>query len=276
MKLTTTDDKALTYVKTLVYGDSGIGKTTSIRTLVASVTRQPDGTAVVGCIQKAALDRVLVCVSERGTVPLREYKLHCLPLSSWNDAREIVGYFMAPDQIQDAAIKAAVESCKILVVDGLSELHDQCIRHIVEVDKKQLATARGKRGADKNYEDQMALEDWGLYRSRMLNMISAFCHLPVHIIFTCLAAWSKDKEGGEVFRTPNLSGKSALECPRYFDLVLHMEAAKDADGNEMRVWRTFNNGRIIAKDSTGKLDPFEVADWMAVFRKILGTNGSKK
>lgn len=258
MKLYHTNDQELTHIRALVYGNSGIGKTTSIRTL------------------KADADRVLICVSERGVVPLRKDNFKCLPLSSWNDAREIVGYFMAPDSIKDDEIKQAVKACEIFVVDGLSELHDGCIRHIVGVDKKQLATARGKSGGDKNYEDQMALEDWGLYRTRMLNMISAFCHLPVHVIFTCLAAWSRDKEGGETFRTPNLSGKAALECPRYFDLVLHMEAAKDDDGKETRAWRTFNDGRIIAKDSTGVLEPFEPADWMALFTKILGTKGSKK
>lgn len=257
MKLIMTDDRELTYIRALVYGNSGIGKTTSIRTL------------------RKATDRVLVGITERGALPLRKDRFQCLSLDTWNDARTIVGYFMAPDDIQDASIKKAVANCKILVMDGLSELHDQCLRHIIEVDKKKLAQARSKTKADQNYEDQMAIEDWGLYRSRMLNMISAFCHLPVHVIFTCLAAWSKDKEGGETFRTPNLSGKAALECPRYFDLVLHMEAAKDADGKDTRVWRTFNDGRIIAKDSTGALGPFEPADWMAVFRKILGTNGSK-
>jgi hypothetical protein len=260
MKLTTTDDQSLTYLRILVHGDSGIGKTTSLRTL------------------KPEADKTIICVSERGTVPLRKHKFRCLPLDCWDDARVIIGYFRTIGKGEpNDAIQNAVNVCKILVIDGLSELHDQCVRNIVEVDKKALAAARGKGKADKNYEDQMGLEDWGLYKSRMLNMISAFCHLSVHVIFTSLSAWSKDKEGGDTYRTPGLSGKAALECPRFFDLVLHMEAAKDSDGKHTCVWRTFNDGRIIAKDATGDLAPFEPADWMTVFGKILGTkNGSKK
>lgn len=263
MKLTTTDDQSLTYLRILVHGDSGIGKTTSLQTL------------------KAKADKVLICVSERGTVPLRKHKFACLPLNTWDDAREIIRYFVAPDDyfVEGDPIRAAVKRCKILAIDGLSEMHDQCIRQIVGVDKKALSTARGKSKAEKNYEDQMGLEDWGLYKARMLNMISAFCHLPVNVIFTCLSAWSKDKTGGETFRTPGLSGKAALECPRFFDLVLHMEAGpeKDDKGKSISVWRTFNDGRIIAKDATGVLDAFETTDWLKIFGKILGKqNGSKK
>lgn len=259
MKLTTTDDQSMTYVKALVYGDSGIGKTTSLKTL------------------KRKADKTIICVSERGVLPLRAEKFQCLQLDTWSDIREVVGYFKNPDAIEDEAIQAAVKSCKILVVDGLSELHDQLIREILEVDKKAMAKARGggRSKGEKVHEDQMAIDDWGLYKTRMLNMISALCHLPVNLIVTCLSAWVKDKEGGETYRAPNLSGKSALECPRFFDLVLHMEAAKDADGKPTRVWRTFHDGRIIAK-GTEELDPFEPADWLHVFGKILGTkNGSK-
>lgn len=260
MKLTTTDDQSLTYLRILVHGDSGIGKTTSFRTL------------------KTKADKTLICVSERGTVPLRKFHFPCLPLNSWDDARTIIGYFKTIGEGEpDDVIQNAVDKCKILVIDGLSDMSDQCMQRLV-VDKMALANARSKGNkAAMTYEGQMGLEDWGEYKKRMLNMISAFCHLPVHVIFTCLSAWSKDKESCETFRTPGLSGKAALECPRFFDLVLHMEAAKDADGKPTRVWRTFNDGRIIAKDSTGALDPFEPANWITVFGKILGTkNGSKK
>jgi len=92
----------------------------------------------------------------------------------------------------------------------------------------------------------------------------------MHVIFTCVAAWAKDREGGETFRSPGLPGKTALKCPAYFDLVLHMESRGDGENNE-RVWRTFHDGRIIAKDATGILGKFEKTDWTHVFHKILGT-----
>ena len=41
------------------------------------------------------------------------------------------------------------------------------------------------------------------------------------------------------------------------------------------MWRTFNDGTIIAKDASGALDTFERPDWTAVFKKILGSNGAK-
>jgi hypothetical protein len=104
-------------------------------------------------------------------------------------------------------------------------------------------------------------------------MLSALTHLRKHVIFTCLSDWRKNKDDRDVFRVPNLSGKSAHECPAYFDLVLHMEA--DEADDTRRVWRTFNDGRIIAKDASGVLDPFEEPNWTNVFKKILGTTPKK-
>ena len=54
------------------------------------------------------------------------------------------------------------------------------------------------------------------------------------------------------------------------DLVLHMESVNQGDGQNARVWRTYNDGRVIAKDASGALDHFEPADWAVVFTKILG------
>ena len=120
------------------------------------------------------------------------------------------------------------------------------------------------------------MEDWGLYKTRILNMINHFCHLPLHIIVTCRAKWSEDKQGRSVLRTPNLSGKSAYECAAYFDEVLHMEANEGEDGKPGRVWRTFNDGRVIAKDASGILDPLEETNWTKLFTKILKKDAKKK
>jgi hypothetical protein len=253
VKLTNTQATELNKLRALVYGDTGIGKTTSLRTLPA--------------------DKTTICIGERGAVPLRSEAYPVFQIEQWEDLRIILGYFRTPGKIDDAKTKATVENTKILAFDGLSEISELCMRQIVTVDRKKLVQERTGNRTDKPeniYEEQMGQEDWGLYRTRILNMISAFCHLPIHIIFTCLAGWSKDKQGGETIRSPNLSGKAARECGAYFDLVFHMESTKSGNGNETRVWRTANNGDVLAKDASGVLEALVPPNWMAVFEKILG------
>lgn len=259
MKLTSSSDKALTTISALVYGDSGIGKTTSLKTL--------------------PVDRTLIGCSERSLLALREKDYKVVHLREWGDLRELLVACREPDSIKDDALKAVVKRSTVLVIDSLSEVSDLCMRHIVQVDRKQLIRDRTKDKTDKPkdiYEEQLAIEDWQLYRMRMLSLISAFAHLSINVIFTCLAAWTKDKTGGERHRTPNLSGKAARECAAYFDLVLHMESRTNDDGQECRMWRTYNDGETIAKDSSGVLDPFEPSDWTKLFTKILSTNTKGK
>jgi hypothetical protein len=257
MKLMRTNDRSINHIKALVHGDSGIGKTTSIGTLPH--------------------DQVLLAVCERSVVPLRNAEIAMIHLDSWQTLRDLTLAFMNPEKAATDELKQAVEQCKILVIDSLSEVSAMCIRDIVTVERRKLMHQRtgGKQEAPSSvYEEQMTMEDWGLYRTRIHNMLSALTHLRKHVIFTCLSDWRKNKDDRDVFRVPNLSGKSAHECPAYFDLVLHMEA--DETDDTRRVWRTFNDGRIIAKDASGVLDPFEVPDWTNVFRKILGTTPKQK
>ncbi len=249
MKLTTTKDRALTTISALLHGDSGCGKTSSCLTLPS--------------------DKTLIAVGERGTLPLRSKSYPVLQFKSWDDLQDIGRMFAYPEKIEDPEIKAAIQKTRVLFIDSLSECSDLCMRNIITVERKALLSERsgGKQDRPKNaYEELMSMEDWGLYRARMLKMIGHFTHLPINVIFTCRSAWSKDKQGGDVFRTPNLSGKAALECPAHFDLVLYMQAGPE-EGS--RVWRTFNDGSIVCKDSSGVLDLYEETNWTKLFTKIL-------
>lgn len=255
MRMTTTKERQLTLVRALVHGDSGVGKTTSLATLPQ--------------------DRTMIAAAERGLLPLRAKNYAVAVIESWDDVRELVRMFSGSE-----APKVGEKPVSVLAIDSLSELSELCKAQIVAKDRKVLQLERTKGKTDKPagiYDDQMTMEDWGLYRTRMSNMLSAVCHLPVHVIFTCLSTWTEDKITGAIMRTPNLSGKLGTECPSFFDLVLHMEASEQANGDgqkqQVRLWRTYSDGRVIAKDASGSLDPFEVPDWTALLKKILNGGG---
>lgn len=232
-------------INALLHGDSGVGKTTSLGTLPA--------------------DKTFVAGSERGLIPLRQSGFHATQLRSWDDCKELYAMFREPVVIDGDEIK-------IVAIDSLSAIAEFCKSHIINVDRKQITKERSGGKIDKPkgiHEDMMTMEDYGLLATRMSGLISAFTNLDIHVIFTCLSEWKEDKKTGAMKCVPMLSGKLAFQCPAYFDLVLHMENQKDEEGEGVRVWRTFNDDKITAKDASGVLDNFESPDWTTVFGKIL-------
>lgn len=259
MKLLNSSDIELNYIRALLHGDTGSGKTTSLGTL-------PE-------------DSTIIAVGERGLIPLRHRQYKVLPFRSWDDIRDLCRFFLAPERIEDKVIQAAVKSCKFLAIDSLSEISELCMTHIIRVDRGSLIKERtdGKRDTPKGtYEDLMQREDWGLYGKRILNLVSTVCHLPCHIVCMIRSRWTFDGQGGEKQCLPGLAGRIAPpECPALFDLVMHMEATTAGEGKPGRVWRTFNDGIIYAKDSSGILKPYEPTDWTKLFKKILKKGDTK-
>lgn len=267
MKLTTTSAQEITHVNALVYGDSGCGKTTSIKTL------NPEFTLVANC--------------ERGTLPLRSMDFARLDLETFDDLRELCRLFKNPDGIDDKKLQAIVQRTKTLVLDSLSEVNELGATEIIKKSRLTVLAERDKSGnKDKKHEaaigayaDILTLEEYNVHRVRVSNFLRALGQLPVNVVVTCRAGWFKDEVAGETLRAPNMYGRMATEAPAHFDLVFHMESAtsfrtSDGDGGSKRVWRTERTNRIIAKDASGVLDKFEETDWGKVFKKILG-NGKK-
>lgn len=254
MKLANTTDKKLKKISALLHGDSGIGKTSSALTLPP--------------------DRTMLAVGERGTLPLCNKSYPVLYFNTWDDIRDIYWMFNKPEEIEDQEIKKAVEATTVLFIDSLTECSDLCMQHIITVERKELIKDRtsGAEDAPKGiYEDQLRMEDWGLYGSKILKMISNFTHLPISVIFTSRSKWTTGRNGGNMTRKPSLSGRAVEECPSHFDLVMYMEVSEDGGS---RVWRTFHDGEIEAKNGTGTaLEPFEETNWTKLFTKILKGNG---
>lgn len=262
MKLTTTDAADERYVRAMVFGDSGTGKTYS------GLTLPIEGTTVI--------------LVERSPGPMRTKPYSVIRIESFADIGPLFAALRNPESCTDPELKKVIVGTKRLFIDSLSAISEACVKHIIEVDRKKLIKERSgdtKDKPDNVYEDLMQMEDWGLYRSRMLALVSAFCHLPYHVIFTALAAWHIDKGSGVTSKTVNLSGKAALECVAYFDLVFYMlnkpaEPGKPEKGVD-RAFQTYADGLIVAKgDET--LELLELPNWTSVVTKYLKGNKSGK
>ena len=112
-----------------------------------------------------------------------------------------------------------------------------------------------------------------MYRTKLNRFWTTFVRLPFDLIVTSLSAWTEDPRTKRIFRTPNLGGKLALDAPAQFDLVLHMAAFVDDDGNSYRYWRTAFDGQVLAKGASGSRDEIEEPDWGKVFAKIRTQKG---
>lgn len=268
MRLTTTKARELSLIRALLHGDSGVGKTTSLATLPEDMT--------------------LIAGAERGLLPLRDKNYAVAYIENWQDVRELAAKLLDPAaflaELKQAGAAGALTEIKCLAIDSLSELNEMGKLQIVTVDRRKLMDdrreAKGKEQVLGVYDDLMVMEDWNLLETRMKNMVSAYCHLPVHVVFTSLSAWSENKKTGEVLKTPALNGKFAFNVPASFDLVMHMESVETQDGDgkavNRRVWKTYNDGQVLCKDASGALAPLENPNWASVFKKILNRKEAGK
>jgi hypothetical protein len=248
MKITKSNERECSFIRALVHGDSGIGKTTSLRTLPEAET--------------------LIVAAERGLLPLRKRSYDVVIVSDWTDCDSIVQQ-LAAGEFHDK---------RIVAFDSLTEIAELCKRQIVGVDRRALISDRtkGKTNAPTGiYADLLAQEDWGLYGARMSNWLAATVHLPRHVVMTALSSVNENKQTGAQLKTPDLNGKLAFECPAYFDLVCYMHAAKDSEGVDIRAFRTSNNGMVLAKDASGELPEVVAANWTHVFKMMLGKGETK-
>lgn len=245
MRITKSNERECSYIRALVHGDSGIGKTTSLATLPEKDT--------------------LIVAAERGLLPLRKRGYDVVIVDGWQDLHEVTA------AIQAGTLDGMAEK-RIIVFDSLTEIADLAKRQIVGVDRPKLVSERtaGKTSSPRGiYDDLMCQEDWGLYGTRMSNWLAAVVHLPKHVVMTALSSVHENRTTGAQLKTPDLNGKLAWEVPAYFDVVCHMESATDTEGKATRVFRTSNNGQVLAKDASGELAELEPANWSALFKKIL-------
>jgi hypothetical protein len=229
------------YIKALLYGLSGRGKTSTALTL------KPETTLVIS--------------SESGLLPLAGKNYTVWEMETYDDM------MTAYNRLNSEELKGKY---KVVFIDSLTEVNELAKEKIVKVDRPNLGKDLGKV-----YDDLMTQQDYQLLSTRMTRLIRAFRDLPYHVIFTCLESQTKDERTGEVFITPSINGKLALNIGGYFDEVFRMVTKENGD----KLDYYFVTGAVekaIAKDRSGALALYEPASWAVVFKKIFAKFGNKE
>jgi hypothetical protein len=239
MKMTSTKSVAQQWIKGLLFGKSGEGKTSTALTLDPKTT--------------------LILSAESGLLPLRHQEFTVWELESWQDVMDAYVKLLDP--------KVAAQFNTVFI-DSLTEINELAKEQIVKKDRPALGVSMGKQ-----YDDLMTQQDWGLLSTRMTRMIRAYRDLPFNVIFTCLEDTVKDEKTGAITVVPSINGKLAQNIAGYFDEVFRMVKRTEGD-KESRYFVTSAEG-AITKDRSGSLARIEPANWTTVYGKIFNTDKPK-
>lgn len=229
MKILNTKNIDAHYIKGLINGLSGAGKTKLAHTLKG---------------------KTLIVSAESGLLSLKDYDIDFISIAH-NDKGEVL-------QNPQDRLKRLSEVYSFLqletiydnvFVDSLTDISQV----LVEALKLQFPDPKD------------SLKLWGENASRMRAIVKSFRDLPeYHVFFTCVSEIEKD-ENGRRYTGFQVSGKMAIELPQYFDEVFYLNV--DADGKRHLITNKTDN--ILAKDRSNKLAPVEPADLGYIMDKIL-------
>lgn len=208
-------------VKILVFGASGAGKTSLIKTLPNPVVLSAEG----------------------GLLSIQDADVPYIEIKTMDDLMEAYSWCKE---------SAEANGFQSVALDSISEVAEVVLAHEL-----------------KNNKDGRAA--YGELNTTMQAMIRAFRDLPgKHVYFSAKMEKSQD-ESGRILFGPSMPGKSLSQnLPYFFDEVLALRVERDAEGKNQRALMCDTDGLWLAKDRSGKLDPWEAPDLGAIIAKIGG------
>lgn len=214
--------KRANYLNILIYGDSGVGKTT----LAGSADEVP------------SLRPCLIIDFEGGTESLvRSYPdIDQVRVENWKEMQ----------QVYDALHRGDHEY-QTVILDSLTEIQKFNMYSIME----ELQTSRPDLDPD-----VPGMREWGKNLEQMRRFVRAFRDLKMNTVFTALKKEDKNDKTGMVTTMPSLSGKLAGEVAAFLDIVAYYYVKRigtGEDAEDKRLLLTQKTETIIAKDRSGSL-----------------------
>lgn len=210
------------YVKMLIYGDPGVGKTWA-----ACTAPKPLLILSEWAVARLTLERLR---SERGIDP------DTIFVNSWADFLSAYTY-----------ASAHVKNYETIVVDGITDLNDRVMEEIL---KESVAAAAGANRRTPHDPDQLEQGDWNKVLNRTLYAVRLFRDLPCHVVMTALAQEVKN----EMFTAPLVQPRGAQKrMPSHFNAVGYLVAEQKPGKPSTRKLYTDITHTFQAKNPGGAL-----------------------
>lgn len=206
------------YVKMLIYGDAGAGKTVFASQSV-DIERMRD---------------VLFINAEAGTKSITESEavenhdlIDFVSVQSYETFVQLYEWLLKHCNARDAKDQAKLDALaakygfpkgrkyRTVVVDSLSEIEQVNLSRIFGDDADDLIDAA--EAAD--------FRDYGQNRRLLHKVIRAFRNLPMNVIFTCARDWDQDEKKKYGYQ-PKLTGKLSKDVQFFMDIVGYLATGK--------------------------------------------------
>tara|TARA_R110000824_G_scaffold8204_7_gene37129 strand:+ start:169 stop:906 length:738 start_codon:yes stop_codon:yes gene_type:complete len=225
-------------VKNLLYGEPGMGKTFSLRSLpkhalpALLIDLDRGGASVLGGFEKGEL---------QGFIPDRFAKV--------GSKEAPAAYEQVKDKLQSINKD---DEIKTIVVDSFTELYQNIMDYVMHKNNKPLDSAPTQ-------------PDYGMAMRFCIKFIEALSEMQRHIVVICHEANHTNEVTGITKVTPALTGQLAVKIPGYFDNVLHAKVKGRGEKREY-IWETVPNGLYTARTRMQGIEPEIAQDFSLLIK----------
>ena len=232
------------YLKLLVYGNYGAGKTT----LAGS------------CCEVPSMNDVILLDAESGDLSLEEYDIARVELGSYTELAKVYEFLRqhckARDAGDDEKLKDLEERITGVRPDEPQKFYTVMVDSLTEVEAYCMAQLLGVSDSTK-LDEETASAEWAEYKKNnnmITRMIRNFRDLPMHVIMVASEQYQQDET--KKFRySPNLTGKLSKQAQGFFDMVGYLvvgNADEHGDVPRRLYVQPSGNGRFDAKHRYAK------------------------